>query len=63
MPVSIHASVKDATPAEHVLEYRAREVSIHASVKDATMSNQSPADSDMVSIHASVKDATRQKRH
>ena len=57
--VSIHASVKDATPLRtngllRVLPY----VSIHASVKDATQGVHDKSTISVVSIHASVKDAT-----
>ena len=57
-PVSIHASVKDAT--EYFNEYMyTLTVSIHASVKDATIVTRMLFASATVSIHASVKDATR----
>ena len=57
LPVSIHASVKDATYFyQH--QHEAQGVSIHASVKDATASSFYNIDSGLVSIHASVKDAT-----
>ncbi len=56
-PVSIHASVKDAT--EYFNEYMyTLTVSIHASVKDATTSKPDILIALSVSIHASVKDAT-----
>ena len=57
MPVSIHASVKDATRTAAILNNR-RFVSIHASVKDATLKVDADRNSLWVSIHASVKDAT-----
>ena len=57
VPVSIHASVKDATlPISRVVVPRL--VSIHASVKDATTRAQEFFRNATVSIHASVKDAT-----
>ena len=56
-PVSIHASVKDAT-VPLVSEYTGKSVSIHASVKDATAGPIMGTPTAMVSIHASVKDAT-----
>ena len=56
-PVSIHASVKDATiPSPS--SYLKSKVSIHASVKDATHADDVPDPDKDVSIHASVKDAT-----
>ena len=55
--VSIHASVKDATPAE-ILKAAPVNVSIHASVKDATFGLRYWWRISFVSIHASVKDAT-----
>ena len=57
-PVSIHASVKDATigPATSA---GGTGVSIHASVKDATLKYQNILVRFQVSIHASVKDATQ----
>ena len=56
-PVSIHASVKDAT--EYFNEYMyTLTVSIHASVKDATEKWAAAYTHVRVSIHASVKDAT-----
>ena len=55
--VSIHASVKDATPCWICLRM-AKYVSIHASVKDATVACVLFFVSIFVSIHASVKDAT-----
>ena len=55
--VSIHASVKDATPEQFQLRLFAF-VSIHASVKDATTLDVVRLVLVDVSIHASVKDAT-----
>ncbi len=57
MPVSIHASVKDATCSKTpvILTFK---VSIHASVKDATKKTYNRFITNDVSIHASVKDAT-----
>ena len=55
--VSIHASVKDATPAV-MYGYSFSSVSIHASVKDATSLRNFIMFRSFVSIHASVKDAT-----
>ena len=58
-PVSIHASVKDATPIT-ILSSSQNTVSIHASVKDATsLTANLQSNIFRVSIHASVKDATR----
>ena len=55
--VSIHASVKDATPQTPSVSNGVY-VSIHASVKDATYFQQTQPTLHAVSIHASVKDAT-----
>ena len=55
--VSIHASVKDATPSL-LRPIGNRRVSIHASVKDATCYRKMRPRIAWVSIHASVKDAT-----
>ena len=55
--VSIHASVKDATPGNYPGTFPTL-VSIHASVKDATPHNLARLIGFFVSIHASVKDAT-----
>ena len=57
VPVSIHASVKDATSLG-VFNLSYTGVSIHASVKDATYIRNRCQCWIMVSIHASVKDAT-----
>ena len=57
MPVSIHASVKDATLGYARLLLTVN-VSIHASVKDATLMKVLSRINPNVSIHASVKDAT-----
>ena len=57
MDVSIHASVKDATP-EYLPKNEYGYVSIHASVKDATHADDVSYPNENVSIHASVKDAT-----
>ena len=56
--VSIHASVKDATPFSLII-LSVLHVSIHASVKDATSLIDLLLRLPMVSIHASVKDATK----
>ena len=55
--VSIHASVKDATP-HNLARLIGFFVSIHASVKDATYFKPRISIILFVSIHASVKDAT-----
>ena len=57
-PVSIHASVKDATYTD-INKITERRVSIHASVKDATLPISRVVVPRLVSIHASVKDATK----
>ncbi len=57
VPVSIHASVKDATSLG-VFNLSYTGVSIHASVKDATDLFKIFQPKFRVSIHASVKDAT-----
>ena len=57
-PVSIHASVKDATVPNDVFG-NLFDVSIHASVKDATVIWLHNPCLVTVSIHASVKDATK----
>ena len=57
LPVSIHASVKDATLIYN-MSIKLSIVSIHASVKDATMICPLQSQRQAVSIHASVKDAT-----
>ena len=57
VPVSIHASVKDATSLG-VFNLSYTGVSIHASVKDATKKTYNRWITSEVSIHASVKDAT-----
>ena len=57
LPVSIHASVKDATILPLYLKIIDM-VSIHASVKDATIGSAYIRARKDVSIHASVKDAT-----
>ena len=57
VPVSIHASVKDATSVVGGSDEDIA-VSIHASVKDATLYLLRILVSAHVSIHASVKDAT-----
>ena len=57
-PVSIHASVKDATSISDFWKV-ATKVSIHASVKDATFGTIERIGETRVSIHASVKDATQ----
>ena len=58
LPVSIHASVKDATGFAYHCPCLVG-VSIHASVKDATGYYVDTFLDMDVSIHASVKDATR----
>ena len=62
IPVSIHASVKDATRRQK-RAIAAQRVSIHASVKDATINYSNRGTTTRVSIHASVKDATSMIQH